>query len=327
MHYLRLRFTDASLVVNNKASRPMKGYTHVYNEVGVYSPSDATREVDYETPIGTSQISNMLHVMFGYAPKPSYRGSLIKRVEEIYEMAKTARIFYYDGCNKDMYEKSELFQGAKAPFNSHATRTTKIGDKLYDGVYNWQFFLRRFKGYDKKYLTDILSLFNDVLGCEDVTREYTFKDFVLSFEPHTKDEDVVEFIISNPIYFKKILLSKMFYVIFKTTMKIDKKSGAVTLGYEMPSGNNTSYNQPTPLFETNDVSKRKAKLSGEIIIEIEDDKWIDILHNFGMLPTLMEGGVVTIMSLGEELPISEAKYELEFKEISEQKGLKDVVSQ
>ena len=72
-HYLSIKFKDASLILPNKASRPLKGYTHVINEFGVRTPSDKFRDVDCDNPIGISQVSNMLHVMLGYKPKPSYR--------------------------------------------------------------------------------------------------------------------------------------------------------------------------------------------------------------------------------------------------------------
>ena len=322
-YFLRLKFEDAALVLNNKANPPSKkGYTHIVNELGVYSPSEKTREIDYDMPIGVSQVSNMLHVMFGYAPKPTYRRSLIKRNEEIYDIAKNARIRYYNDCDKNLYEKSEVLQGAKAPFNSHMSVITKIGEEKYDGFYNWAYFLKRFDKFDDKYLNAILSFFNKIIGCNDVIREYDFDKFVLEFEKYTDTKEVKDFIISNPIYFKRggILLSAMAYVIFKWFIDF-KGDGSVELKKKKPTGNNTSYQGPTPLLENKEASKRKAKLSGEIIVEFDNDELVERLHRYGTLPTLLDGGLVNVVSLENELPFTETIYKLLYKEISEQKGV------
>ena len=307
-HYLRLKFTDAGLILNNKASRPLKGYTHINNEFGVYETIKA-RGIDCETPIGVSQISNMLHVMLGLAPKPTYRRSFIKRNEEIYEIAKTARILYYNDCDKDIYEKSEVIQGTKASWNSHASPKTKIGDTLYSGFYKWSYFLKRFEQFDKIYLEKILSLFNSVLECKDVTKEYMFNEFIIEFNKHCNDKKVLDFLEENTIYLADrggILKSPMGHLIFRHLPS-------------PPTGNNTTINDATPLLESKEVSKRKVKLSGEIIVEFDDDIIVDILNECGILPTLLDGGIVTVMSLTDELPFTETYYKLKYREIFEQK--------
>jgi hypothetical protein len=325
MYYLRLKFEDAALILSNKNSKPQRGrgYTHIANAFGVYNSSEKAREIDYDMPIGISQVSNMLHVMLGYAPKPTYRKSLIKRNEEIYEIAKKARIKYYDNCDENIYEKSEVLQGAKAAFNSNATRTTKIGDKTYQGFYTWSYFLKRFEGFDngKIHLDNILALFNKTLGCNNVIKEYTFKEFVLAFEKYTRDKNIIDFIKTNPIYFKTggILLSAMAYVIFKWKITVCKDE--VTLKDEVPTGDNISWSQPTPILESKDINQRKAKLSGEIMVEFDNDEIVERLHKCGTLPTLLDGGLVSVISLEKELPFTETIYKLTYREISEQKGV------
>ena len=268
-------------------------------------------------------LQKRLERLTGYAPKPTYRKSLIKRNEEIYEIAKKARIKYYDNCDENIYEKSEVLQGAKAAFNSNATRTTKIGDKTYKGFYTWSFFLKRFEGFDngKVYLDNILALFNKTLGCNDVIKEYTFKEFVLAFEKYTRDKNIIDFIKNNPIYFKSggILLSAMAYVIFKWKITVCKDE--VKLEDGVPTGDNISYNQPTPILESKDINQRKAKLSGEIMVEFDDENIIERLHKYGTLPTLLDGGLVSVISLEKELPFTETIYKLTYREISEKKGV------
>lgn len=313
-HYLSIKFKDASLILPNKASRPLRGYTHVINEFGVRTPSDKFRDVDCDNPIGISQVSNMLHVMLGYKPKPSYRKSFIERNEEIYNIAKTARILYEDGCDELIYEKSEVFQGSKSAWNSNASPKTTIGDTTYPGFYSWSFFFRRFKNFAKDDLIKIMNLFNKVLGCEDVSKSYKFDEFVLEFSKHSNDKEVVDFLNENPIYLARkggILNMPIGYLIFRHTPNV-------------PTGNNTSVDGPTPLLESKEVSKRKAKLSGEIIVEFDGEEVIERLNECGVLPTILDGGIVTSVKLyNEELPITSLWYNILYKKIEEQKELQD----
>jgi hypothetical protein len=300
-------------------------HKHQKNELGLYTPNDNPREIDYDMPIGISQVSNMLHVMFGFVPKPTYRKSIIERNEKIYEIAKKARIKYYDECDKDIYEKSEVLQGAKAPYNSERKIKTKIGDKLERGFFSWSYFLKRFQRFDKKYLDNILAFFNKMMNCDDVTKNYTFEEFVLGFEKYTKSDEVKNFIKSNPIYFKRgrILLGKMSHVIFKYMITV--KGDSVTIENKEPSANssNVSYNQPTPLLLDKDINQRVAKFSGEIMVEFDNEEIIERMHKCGTLPTILDGGLISIIGLytEEDFPFTKTIYGLTYREISEQKGV------
>lgn len=321
MYYLRLKFKDAGLIIPNKGMP----YKHQKNELSLYTPNDDPREIDYDMPIGISQVSNMLHVMLGFPPKPTYRKSLIERNEEIYEIAKKARIKYYDECDKNIYEKSEVLQGAKAPYNSERKIKTRIGDKLERGFFSWSYFLKRFQRFDKKHLDNILAFFNKMMNCDNVTKNYTFEEFVLGFEKYTKSKEVEDFIKSNPIYFKRggILLAKMSHVIFKHMITV--KGDSVTIEDKEPSANssNVDYGQPTPLLLDKDINQRVAKFSGEIIVEFDNEEIIKRLHRCGTLPNILEGGLVSVIGLytEEDFPFTKTVYGLTYREISEQKGV------
>ena len=159
-YYLLLEFKDAGLVLNNKNSRPNGGWKHALNEFGMNSNVPA-RNIDYDTPIGVSQVSNMLHVMFGLAPKPTYRKSFIERNDKIYEIAKKARIWYADACDEYIYEKAEVLSTAKYQTNAHKTPKTKIGDEVYDGVYSWSYL---FKWLNKRANEDLVNDFFSLLN-------------------------------------------------------------------------------------------------------------------------------------------------------------------
>ena len=306
-YYLLLEFKDAGLTLNNKKSRPNGGWKHALNEFGV-NRNIPTRSIDYDTPIGVSQVSNMLHVMFGLAPKPTYRRSAITRNEQIYEIAKKARIRYYDACNEYMYEKAEVISNAKYQVDSHSKPKTKIGDKIYPGVYTWSYLHKWLnKRADKEFASELFSVLSDVLGCEDITRKYMFSDAVLALREHYDDERLINFFDKygeNTI--KKFIGSHFSYMLF----------GKPTVNGDITTGNNTTYKTPTPLLETKSINQKMARLSGEILVEIDDESLIERLHTVGKLPTLLDGGIVSVVSLEKWKPdpIDYARFE----EISEQ---------
>lgn len=305
-YYLLLEFKDAGLILDNKNSRPNGGWKHALNEFGVNS-NVPSRNIDYDTPIGVSQVSNMLHAMFGLAPKPTYRRSAIERNEQIYEIAKKARIRYYDACNEDIYEKSEVLSSAKYQVDSHRTPRARIGDKVYLGVYSWSYLSKWLtKRADEEFTSELFSVLSEVLGCNDIRKKYMFEDAVLELRKHYDDDAMVDFFDKHGE--KKIVNfigSHYSYLLF----------GKPHNG-SMEVSSNTSYKTPTPLLIDRGVSQRVAKLSGEILVEIDDENLIDRLHKVGILPTLLDGGIVTVMSLEKWKPdpIDYAR----FKEISEQ---------
>ena len=304
-YYLLLKFKDAGLVLNNKASKPKGGWVHALNSFGLNS-NVPSRNVDFDTPIGVSQVSNMLHVLFGLAPQPTYRDSLIPRNEQVYEIAKKAKIRYEDLCNEMMYEKSEVISSAKYAIDSHKTPHTKIGDKVYNGIYSWSYLFKWIsKNGDSDFANELISLLNKVLSCDNVVKKYTFEELVLALRDHYEDDEMVAFFErKNP---NLIIGSHFSYMLFGKPLN---KEG------EIATGNNTTYRSPTPLLESRGVSQRMARLNGEILVEFDDESLVTALHQNGTLPTLLDGGIVTVVSLKNYRP--DIRDYREFKEISEQ---------
>jgi hypothetical protein len=237
--------------------------------------------------------------MFGLAPKPTYRDSFINRNEEIYEIAKKAKIWYKDYCNVMMDEKAEVISTAKYQSNAHKTTYTKIGDTVYPGVYNWSYLMKWLKKKgNPDVINDLFSLLNTVLGCDDV-RKYTFDEAVLRLREHYGDERMVRFY--NDYDIRSFIGSHFAHFLFGTTL---------------PQGNNTTWRDPSPLLETRSVSQKMARLSGEILIEFDNESLVERLHTVGTLPTLLDGGIVSVVSLEKWKP-DPLNY-TKFKEISEQ---------
>lgn len=292
MYYLHLKFDSASLVYFDKKKT----------------------DIDLANPIGVNQISNMLHVMMGFPPVPSKRLSLFSKNEAIYDIALNHSYIKYDGVvsfeNKSgkLTYLPTLFHANKG--NCHSTRKVVniIGGNEVQGILNWENFIfqffrdgTRFSGtkyktrqWDSERYERVIGLFNKVLNCDDVTKTYPdFFDFLNVFGKHLNDEEVVRFKkeFGDDLSAKKtsVLHSYGWYdIIFNGN--IDPKK----------TGGNSTYKTERPVLNVNGI-KYKLTYSGEMIIEIEDEKIIEQLKENGHLPTILDGGVISVISL-KKLP-------------------------
>ena len=255
------------------------------------------QETNWSCPIGLDQVSNMLHVMFGLPPKAVNRDTIFKRNKDIYELAKNSYIKYDNYSKEDMeslkfFKNLEFFQTAKPAFNSHQKITTKIDGQEIGGHYTWEYFKRRFNGKDDLF-DIIMNFFNEVLGVEDVRLYYYFPEFVEEFHKHLKEKKVKAF------FENELMKGGDFFGVGKplNTPIINLLKNE----YDMANGTNCSYNQPTPLLYCKGTGRRFS-FSGEIIVPIENDEYVTYLKEYGTLPTLLDGGLVTVLSISKKPP-------------------------
>lgn len=293
MKYLHLRFESAYLK-HADAPKAKDG------NLGDCSLKDI-ESANWSCPVGLDQVSNMLHVMFGLAPKAVNRETIFKRNKDIYEIAKNSYIKYDDYSKEDMESAKyasnlEFFQTAKPAFNSHSKVSTTIDGETIAGNYTWNYFERRFKGKEHLF-KQIMDFFNDVLEVKDVRKFYYFPEFVEEFHTHLKEKKVKDF-------FKDYLYegSELF------GGKVKRQGSPLNTPlvnllkntYSVNDGTNCSYNQPTPLLYSHGTG-RKFSFSGEIIVPLEDE-YVKYLEDYGTLPTLLDGGLVTVLSVKKKAP-------------------------
>lgn len=294
MKYLHLKFESATLK-HADIAKAREGM------LGVCSLTDINN-TDWSCPIGLDQVSNMLHVMFGLPPKAVNRYTVFKRNKDIYELAKGAYIKYDNYSEDDVKFMNglEFFQSAKPNYNAHSKVTTYIDGKDMDGFYTWNYFERRFKGKEEL-LDKIMNFFNEALkeetGGGDVREYYYFPEFVERFHNHLDDEYVQEFFeeelyMDGEFYGRNKPLNKAFIDILNNEYKKDDYKGG---------SRNTEYSGPTPLLYTKGTGN-KLTLNGEIIVPIENDDYVDFLEKYGTLPTLLDGGVVTVLGIRKKPP-------------------------
>lgn len=293
MKYLILKFENASLIIPNKNNEPpRKGYRQFVENKGIvkYQPCDL------DNPIGVNQLSNALHVMCGLAPVATKRETIFTRNEDIFNLAKGAYIKYDYGCNIDIERKAEMFQAAKYAEDSNRTITTKIDGKDYNGFYNWAYFERPFFK-DHEGLNKIMNFFNDVVGSKNVKKDFEFDEFVIEFHKHLNEPKVKAFDEENRKYYgsKGCPLSGPSY---KLIFELD-----------VPSGSNTDSSKQTPILNIHSVEYNKCKLSGRIIVPIENEVIIKQIAECGCNPTILDGGLLTIVGLKNRI----ITYDLEHK--------------
>lgn len=297
MSYLILKFENASIITPSKPH----DFKHFVRHLGFID----CEMPDISNPIGVNQLSNALHVMCGLAPCASKRDTVFKRNEIIYNLAKGAYIRYDDIIN------NELFQDTKIQNNS----TAKIQDKHgNDGVYNWSYFKRNCYS-SKEYMDEFLGILNYICGVSDVTKELTIHDTAKIIGENIDNEIIKKFIIYRSKYFMdtRAINALEEFVGYKIerlekneTQKLNVSNTFWYLFFNIPfKGSNIvangSYN-PNAILQTHGVKYRKNKFSGDIIIPIEDKSIIDQINENGLCPTILDGGLITIVGIKTYIP-------------------------
>jgi hypothetical protein len=300
MKYLRLRFQNACLKYDEKG-KEYSGHCSLGN----------IQNSNWYSPIGVDQLSNALHVMFGLPPKPSKRESVFERNEDIYKLACGAYIKYDNYTPSDMNSVKfarnlEFFQTAKPKSDSNSKVSTLIDGTVVTGYYSWDYFKRRFTEKEMYLYDEIINFFSGTLGVSDVRKCYTFVNFVTEFHKHLNDEKVKTFIDN------KLCKGGEYYGVGKPLNK--PVVTLLTNTYEKAFGSNCDYSQKTPLLYTKGTG-RKISFDGEIIVPIPNEEYIDFLSEFGVLPTILDGGMVTIVSITNSVDIEDDN----FKPILEEK--------
>lgn len=304
-YYLILRFRGASIFIPSKERGVRRA--QVYSLFGERITIENPEDIDYDMPIGTSQVSNMLHAMFGLVPVPTYRKSFLKRNEDIYKMAERAMVKYDGKCNEDMYRKSEYVQTFKPQFDSHMKIKTKLRGEYADGFYRWE-YLRRCFGNDAESFRFLINFLSKILGVDDVTKSYTFECFAEEFTKHLNKEEVINF-----------YEGEKFKDIENRYLKTPWAKAIFSKSHRGNTGSNTSYEKKTPLLNKNGNSSRRSVLSGVLVIPFNDDWVYKTLSENGKLPSFLDGGIIDVIGCEKCLPTP--NYLDDFMEISEQKNV------
>lgn len=288
MKFLSLDFKNAGWFFKDVQKFDNKDF--VFDLEGTQSRKSFNKQ--YKEPITVHQINGMLHVLFGERPPSSLRKTFIEEIPEIREMANNGwlKINTYSYLNKSggfsyYYEKMRT---KKSIYNS----TEKCNSMLY-----WK---RMERFLEQPLYDEFVDIIKTVLNIGPT--KINFIETIKMLRNHLNDPNV-KIILDKLLKNKKTPL----YNIITKDIYWDEN------GYK----GNTDFNaNPLIMIRTNSAVTEIVRLSGKIIIPINDDKWVDRLSNFPGVATILDGGLVTIDSLKDDYEYFDSDF-LGFKKISE----------
>lgn len=292
MKTIILSFKSAKLPLKLK----FKETTDRINEMGVIK--DREISIDSESPIWISyeNISNVIHVLCGCRPAPTYRYSVHKRISQIDNIAKTAyycidnNICYYTKNNEKRYIK-EFTEGKKISYDSHASnmfRTVSSTGVTVKGFFAWSGLYKRYGIFKSEAYNELISCFEKLYGenIQNIKKKFTFIDFLMELrnDKYNKEElyPLLENIKCTPI---------------KAFLEGNDNSFTHSLH------NNTGGNLNALCINTNPT--HKVSLDGKIVFFIDENddfqkKVLDSIMNGTRHSTFFDGGLVSVESVSPE---------------------------
>lgn len=251
--YLILSFQNAGLVVNHKDSKDK-----IYD---VRGKRDRKNEADFVEPITVYQISNMLHVLLGERPSPSYRHTYYSSCNSIYNMANDSYIRIDSITNTKGEYITETFKSQKAQNNSwnpvSYVNWERIRKLLEDDIYN-----------------EFILALNDIFKINVLDKK--FMDIRERIR-NTKDSRIDSLFKYYKENGKNVMCDIMYCNVYESRYA------------------SINMNKRTPLTVLSGVEK-KAKLSGKIIVPISDE-FIEKLKSNKGCATILDDGIVIIEGL------------------------------
>lgn len=308
MKYLIIHVTDACVLTMRDANIEKKDENKVKmktkttrdgRNVWEYRVPDRLPDEVLKNPVRVNNVSNMLHVMCGLPPVPSMRRSIFKRVPLIHDLAKSHCFIEYERDPELVSETTSISSNVKCCFDSKRHCKTVICGKTMSGHYTWNYLRKRFSANEMWLFDKMLKLFGDVVGTDDVIRDYTFPKFMEEYMKHKGDERVIKFREKYDAEFKKknsvlggaFLLKGTYYdMLFNWSLK--------------NTSFNTTHTQPTPVLIYRSPDLRRAAHKFTLLIEIDDEhsKVLEWMRNYGRIPTILERGCVDNVEVKSYIP-------------------------
>ncbi len=148
--------------------------------------------------ISFETISNVIHVLCGCRPAPTYRKSYLKRISQIDDIAKSAmykisnNITCIDNNGNIVYIK-EFTEGKNGAWNSQASnmmKTVSSNGIGVEGFFTWSGLYKRYGIYKKDVYDKIINIFEKIYGksYEDIHKEYSLIDFLIELRKDNYDK-------------------------------------------------------------------------------------------------------------------------------------------
>lgn len=298
MKTIILSFKSAKLPLKLK----FKETTDKINEMGAIK--DREISIDSESPIWISyeNISNVIHVLCGCRPAPTYRYSVHKRISQIDDIAKTAyycidnNICYYTKNNEKKYIK-EITEGKKIPYDSHASnmfKTISSTGVTVKGFFTWSGLYKRYGIFKSEAYNELIFCFEKLYGenIQNIKKKFTFIDFLMELrnDKYNKEELYSLLQDTNP---GKIQCTPI-------KAFLEGKDNSDTGGLHSNRGRG---NLNALCINTNPTYK--VSLDGKIVFFIDENndfqkKVLDSIMNGTRHSTFFDGGLISVESVSPE---------------------------
>lgn len=293
--YLELRFENAKLFrpTSKGGFKANPSKTHF-----LAGPLEDRQSMGYKEPITVNQISNIIHVLFGERPIPSFRFSVSKHNNDYFEKAKNS-FLRYDTLNSVIDKKGEV-----KPIKQFISTAKAMGNSnIKSTYYTW---------------TDIVYYLDIYLGSPEnmVNFDVMLKEYGLDRVNHTFNgvldqiyksgnvKNLFECLINvnrDGVKIKALFNDVLGY--YQNKGLLPKSSGKTTImGYTFDSIRLCSGAEIRSV-ENNIIGARYSNgiatyenLCGDILIPITDEDIKIIEKNVG-IATLLDGGLVTIKGI------------------------------
>ena len=268
--FFKVNYDDTDYVFNI-------GHQTQPNKDGVSGIKRVDYNKRFKEPITVHQISNVLHVLFGERPSASLRETAINPIPEIKEIARSGWLkidpYYFVAEKQRKIIFSEKLRTKKAVWNSWNPTNPKL---------SWS-MMERFLGQP---------LYQDLL---EVVREN-----IVSTDPiNTCFDNIVEELHNKYFTSQNVKL-------FVDKLKKHNKTPLFNAILKVKESKLSAFNaRPATMLTTFSGISELVRLSGKIIIPIENEFWVDKMKNSQGVAKILDGGLVTINRLVSEYDFSE----------------------
>lgn len=275
MKYLILEFKNAKLI------RTHKGTKDRFSEFGLVS-SDRKNIKNFKEPITKFQVSNMLHVLMGERPINTQRHSFYQNQQWIFNLK--SYIKYNTPIVKVSKDKYGFFKEKtrvnKSAWNSWATPTL-----------NWELIRNYCDDNFDLIISELNKVYKDPMNkpfrqvCEDIQKDQNRNKYITLFNliKSIGGIDGLYTLLDKPDTKPSIISVKK--------MSLDRRGTALTY--------------------INGIDSAEF-YSGEIIVEIDDNMEQRIREHYKGTCTILDGGVVSIKSIENDI---EMNYFKEFVDV------------
>lgn len=320
MYYLKVNFSNAAIVFekgnkstdyvfdcivaeNEKNNKWMKRTDHMYAKKTIFNMFD---ESCLDNIIGFEQVSNMIHVLAGERPVPTYQFTTRERLKEIDDVARNVyckidNLYYTTDKKGKKRPITELTQGKKWVLNANRKDLTTISSNgdVYGGDIKWSTLKQKYYYDNNELYVEVINKFKEWYDKESL-EDKSLIDMILYLanERGLKDEMIT--------FFKSKRMTPFVHIINGNRKASD--------AFNKASTSPITYNLAERVINTTPVYK--LYLNGSFIIPIGDEKIYNAIMRGNLCCTFLEGGYVDVCKhVSRELDLQYIEEHQNYKQI------------